>query len=147
MKAKAAPSFCWCDGVWKDNFGNEMHIKQTNHRGVNAILFTSHKPTSRTAQLETQLCMSRPAHQEPRLNADDRGVRRMTAVTDRRESARTEVWTEEQDEGDGEIESEEWGRFCVSDSFFLIWDLSWGAGKGISVFSFISEFKISTRLA
>ncbi|XP_056880865.1 synaptotagmin-7b isoform X3 [Takifugu flavidus] len=38
----------------------------------------------------------------------------MTAVTDRRESARTEVWTEEQDEGDGEIES------SVSLSVFLV---------------------------
>lgn len=65
-------------------------------------------------------------------------------MTDRRE---TEVWTEEQDKGDGQIESEEWGMFSVSSSFFIIWDLTWGAGKGTSVFSFISEFKISARLA
>lgn len=128
MKAKAAPSFCWCDGACKDNF--EMKCILNKLAAIELMQFYSlpTKPTSRTPRLERQLCTSRPAHQEPWLNADDRRVRRMT---DGRE---TEVWTEEQDKGDGEIGSEEWGMFCVSSSFFIIWDLTLGAGKGISGF-------------
>lgn len=44
-------------------------------------------------------------------------------------------------------EREEWGTFCRSNCFLIIWDSTPAAGKGIGVFSFMSEFKISPRLA